>query len=60
MKVHESGVKYNKQSLELVFHDPDQVLGSFAGRTITVSGFARDPATGLNVCFDASVRVCQT
>ena len=58
LKVHQNGVKYNTQSLELVFHDPAQVLATFAGQSITVSGFARDPGSGLNVCFDAAVRVC--
>ena len=51
-------VKYNDNTLKLVFDDTRRVIASAAGATLQLTGYARDAPTGLNVCFTADVRVC--
>ena len=51
-------VKRNAHTLKLTFNDPQQVIANARGATLLLTGYARDASTGLNVCFNASVRVC--
>ena len=52
------GIKYNRNSLRVTIADPDRVLDAAAGRVLSITGYTRDAAARLNVCFQASVRVC--
>ena len=48
----------NAHTLKLTFNDPQQVIAHALGATLLLTGYAKDALTGLNACFDASVRVC--
>ena len=52
------GIKYNRNSLRVTLADPDRVLDATAGRVLSITGYTRDAAARLNVCFQAPVRVC--
>ena len=52
------GIKYNRNSLRLTIADPNRVLDAVPGRVLSISGYTRDAAAGLNVCFQAPIRVC--
>ena len=54
----EISVKRNAHTLKLTFNDPQQVIAHARGSTLLLTGYTHDALTGLNVCFDAGVRVC--
>ena len=42
----------------MTFQDPYGVLKALRGATLALSGFSKDPGTGLAVCITAAVRIC--
>ena len=52
------GIKYNRHSLKVTIADPRKVLDGFAGRQLLLTGYTRDAAARLNVCFQAAVNIC--
>ena len=45
-------------SIFAAFFDRQQVLAGAAGRTLRLTGYSTDAATGLNVCYEAAVEIC--
>ena len=54
----EVGIKHNAHTLKVTFFHSRHVLSFLYGRTLLLTDYALDAAVGLNVCFQASVRVC--
>ena len=52
------GIKYNRNSLRITLADPGRVLDAAAGRVLSITGYTRDAAARLDVCFQAPIRVC--
>ena len=52
------GIKYNRSTLRVTIVDPHKVLNGFAGRQLLLTGYTRDAAARLNVCFQAPVDIC--
>ena len=52
------GIKYNRHLLEVTIADPHKVLNGFAGRVLLLTGYTRDAASRLTVCFQAPVHIC--
>ena len=45
-------------SIFAAFFDPQQLLATAAGTTLRLTGYSTDNATGLHVCYVASVDIC--